>query len=338
MAIPVPRLHKATGQAYVYYKGKMIYLGKYGTKKAEDGYWAWRATLGKRVAEGFKVNELIERYEKENKLFTNDKHFMAAFKRELVQFFSLPCDDFGPLALRETRKMLASTGTRTADTVNAMTRTLLRAFRWGVSVQVVTLGTWQALDTVPSLKAHEVARKGKGRGAVPQEIVDATMPHLYLHIQHAVTIQLMTGARPSEVLSIKKSRIEKTGAHGTWIYRPEHHKTEGKGKTRFLLLGPKAQAAFIEQAALHPNTDWLFPSDAKDGHLTPNGYKKAVEAGAKLAGVPHWTTYQLRHLRLTQITTDHGLEVAAKVAGHSGTQMTQGYSHEPDAQQFRDAG
>lgn len=337
MAIPLAKLHKATGQAYVYHKGKMYYFGKFGTQAADEKYWAWRASLGKRVAEGHTVRELLAEYQKQ-KLSKKDKWFLPSLEKEMERFATMTCDDFGPLAYREVRKMLAGKGTRTANTVNEMANVIRKAFKHGVTLQMVTLAAYQALMLVPPLKPDEIERCGRGRRLVPQADVDATLPHCDEHVRNAIIIQLATGARPSEVLGILKSKIERTGAHGTWVYRLEKHKTANKGKGRFLVFGPKSQEAIEAQMRAYPESDWLFPSQRGNWHYKPEGYCNAVTVAAKLAGVPRWTPYQLRHLRLTQITTDHGLETASIVAGHAGKQMTQGYSHEPDAEQIRHAG
>lgn len=338
MALPSPKLHKHTGQAYVYYKGKTTYLGKYGSQSADDAYWQWRAGVCGRKTDKFTLLELLNKFEKDKKRSRKDIDFMKLFREELGHFLTLDCNDIGPLALREMRKVLARTGTRNAETINSMANTLVRAFHWGISIQVVEVATYTAIDSVPALSIDEVKKQPKGRKPVPNEVVEATLPYLYLHVQHAVKIQLFTGARPNEILSIRKSLMDKVGPNGTWVYRLEKHKTAHKGKKRRLVLGPQAQAVYLAQCELHPESDWLFPSEeSATGHYMPNGYMRAVRTGAKEAGQPHWTPYQLRHLRLTQITTDHGLIAAANIAGHEGTSMTQGYSHEPTAEQIRQA-
>lgn len=338
MSIPIAKIHKATGQSYVYYKGRMIYFGKFGSVSADEKYWSWRATLGKKVANDYLISELMVRYEKEGNLSKTAKHFVKVFREELGHFLPMGCEDFGPLALREVRKMLAAKGTRTAETINSMAQTIQRMFMWGVSVQAVTIETATALKTVPPLKKHEVDRQGKGRKAVPQEIVDATLPHLYVHVQNAVLLQLYTGARPNEILSIRKQGIDRNGPNGTWIYRLEHHKTDESGKERWLVFGVKGQKALEDQFKLSEGSEWLFPSpESKTGHYMPNGYMRAVKAGSRMAGVPAWNPYQLRHLRITQVTTDHGLKTAAMLASHESVAITKGYAHMPDLETLKRA-
>lgn len=66
------------------------------------------------------------------------------------------------------------------------------------------------------------------------------------------------------------------------------------------------------------------------GFSDDNGY--AVETVTYVVDMHALASQQFTEKQATSF-----VETAAKVAGHSGTKMTQGYSHEPDAQQFRDA-
>ncbi|HQR41560.1 MAG TPA: tyrosine-type recombinase/integrase, partial [Gemmatales bacterium] len=139
------------------------------------------------------------------------------------------------------------------------------------------------------------------------------------------------------ILSIRKSAIAKDGPHATWVYRPIQHKSSHKGKKRFLVFGSEGQALIEAQSSLHPDSDWLFPSKRFNSHYKPEGYCHAVTQAAKLAGVPHWTPYQLRHIAATGIAVEKGLEAAAAVLGHVSMQTTGTYQHQPDAKQIRDA-
>lgn len=341
MPIPVPKLHKHTGQAFVYYKGKTTYLGKYGTPEADERYWAFRATLGKKVAEAYLISELVERYAKENQLSANEGRHTKLLKEEMGAFLRSNCDDFGPLAYREVRKRLVSKGGRCARYINSVMQTLQRIFRWGVSVQVVTITVYDALKTVQPLKNSEVSHQGNPRTAVPRDVVESTLPFLHQHVQHMVKLQLATGARPGEILAIRTDFISKDGPHGTWVCKPDQHKTSYRGKTRHLVFGSQAQEVIRKQMELFPcPVGWLFPTldrSDREGHYMPQSYHKAIRIACQLNGIPHWSPYQLRHLRITEITRDHGLETAAAIAGHGGIQVTQGYSHEPTADQIKQA-
>lgn len=84
--------------------------------------------------------------------------------------------------------------------------------------------------------------------------------------------------------------------------------------------------------------DYFFPSATLlDRPYQESSLRQAIGHAVKRAGAGHWTPYMLRHLYLTLMAVDHGLEVAAKVAGHSEVSTTMIYVHQPDAKQITDS-
>lgn len=64
-------------------------------------------------------------------------------------------------------------------------------------------------------------------------------------------------------------------------------------------------------------------------------YRKSIEQAITAANVkltvdeqiPHWTPYQLRHARATELVKTHGLDVARAVLGQKSLSVTQIYNH-----------
>ncbi len=325
--IPIPKLH-SSGQAYVRWEGKCKYFGKYGTEKAEKGYWQWREQLlgNKAPSESPLVIDLIKRYT-EHHSSKNNKDKLKSIS-DLGPLSGLHCNEFGPLAFRKFREIVASNGKRCARHVNDLMRGLQRAFRWGVSMELVPLDIYQRMKTVAPLKAHEVKHQAKKRQPAKREDVERTLEELHPIPAAIVQLILFTGARPGEICGMMASEVTKDGPNGTWVFRPGKHKTLHHGKRRFIVFGPKGQAILRQ---FWPSMgEYFFPSAIVIGHYQVASLKQAVEAAALRAGVPHWTPYQIRHLRLTELTTDKGLEMAATVAGHGETGTTKHYQHEPD--------
>ncbi|WP_435005649.1 tyrosine-type recombinase/integrase [Tundrisphaera lichenicola] len=50
----------------------------------------------------------------------------------------------------------------------------------------------------------------------------------------------MTGMRPGEVMALRAADVDRSGE--VWIYKPHRHKTQDKGFTRAIPIGPAAQA------------------------------------------------------------------------------------------------
>ena len=66
---------------------------------------------------------------------------------------------------------------------------------------------------------------------VEQRLVETTLPHLPPAVRAIVELQLLTGARPSEVCLMRPCDIT-LGTDGVWTYRPSRHKTEHQEKER----------------------------------------------------------------------------------------------------------
>jgi integrase len=100
-----------------------------------------------------------------------------------------------------------------------------------------------------------------------------------------------------------------------WIFRPKHHKTAHKGKTRTIVLGPKAQE--ILRPILKPGP--LFP-------YIRRSYRQAIIRACRRAKVEQWFPLQLRHTFATLVRAEFGLEASQVALGHSKASMTERYA------------
>ena len=334
MKTPTMKLHR-TGQGYVYYQGKCRYFGKYGTKEAEAKYRQWLMDLyGNKVPiSGTLLIDLFQSYA--------DAHPSKDLKHKLASVSDLGllsghhCHEYTPLVYRKHRAMIASNGKRCARHVNDLMRLVQRIFCWGVSMEMVGIETYQKLNTVDPLKANEVKHQSKKRQPAKREDVERTLEELAPMPAAIVRLILYTGARPGEICGMKASEIRKDGPNGTWVLRPSKHKTWHRGCNRFLVFGPKSRGIIADHWP--ERGDYFFPSSLVVGHYQPASLRQAVGHACIRAGVPHFSPYQLRHLRLTELATDKGLEAAAAVAGHGELTTTKIYQHEPDVIALREA-
>jgi integrase len=161
-----------------------------------------------------------------------------------------PAEDFGPLALKAVRELMVNGYTHPKygpqaalcrRVVNQRIGRIVRVFKWGVGEELVSETTWRALTSVRGLeKGRCSARESEPVEPVAVEIVEKTVPHLTNHLAGAVRLQLFTGARPGEALTVRLAEIDRTG--DVWLYRPTAHKTAYRGKRRVVAIGPKGQA------------------------------------------------------------------------------------------------
>jgi integrase len=110
-----------------------------------------------------------------------------------------------------------------------------------------------------------------------------------------------------------------------WLYTPMSHKTEHRGKTRTIVIGPRAQRVLARHVQLDPDA-WLFPGH--DGHLRENSYSTIVRKVCIDNGIKPWTPNQLRHNALTNARRSHGIDTASVVAGHSSVATTEIYAEQ----------
>ena len=80
--------------------------------------------------------------------------------------------------------------------------------------------------------------------------INETAAYASLKLQTMIYVQLYTGMRPSEVVSMTRSSIDSSSA--VWIYRPDEHKNEHWGHQRIVPLGPKAQKWLRAWMRAHP--------------------------------------------------------------------------------------
>lgn len=335
--VPLLKLHKSTGQAYLRWQGKMLYFGKYGDEASNKKYWAWRGTLGPGSGGGCTVKELLNRYGISRKWPRAQISRFNNLRDALKKLGDLPSNNYGPMVFKSHRAEVAATGTRSARQVNDLMRLMQRIFKWGVSESLVLYDVWAALKTVDPLKPYEVAHQPKPREAADEGDVIATMPYLSDKVWAMIRLLMLTGARPGEITGIRKSQIDREGPSNTWVYRPGSHKTAHRGKKRWIVFNQEAQEVITAILANDDPSDWLFPSKVLDSHYTETALRQAVGHACIAASVKHWTPYQLRHLKATNVAVEHGLEAAAAVLGHASPKTTEIYQHAPDADTIRRA-
>lgn len=363
---PKFRLHKATGQGFVEIDGHRHYLGRYDCPESEQRY---HIMIREWLAHGYRLpispddvtcNELaeaflthcMEYYRRPDGSPTSSLSNLKLSVFDMLEIYgSQPAKNFGPVALRAVRHVWIERNLSIA-TINSYVGNLRRMFQWGVSHQMVAPETLQALQAVQGLrKGRGVGKDPKKRSTVEQAAIDAVLPHLTKPLRAIVELLLLTGARPSEILQLRRRDIDATGP--VWVAVLRDHKMSYREQDRRLFFGPRAQTV-LKPFLLRPDADFLFsPKESvkeraswAEGHRRPNqkpnptktdrtlndhydhvGLRKAIERACKTAGVPKWTPYQLRHTAATRIEATADWEVARAILGHSSVDTTQIYVH-----------
>lgn len=231
-------------------------------------------------------------------------------------------------------------------------------FKWAVAEKLVPETVYRGLLVVEGLKAdRSKARETERVTPVPNEHVEAVLPHLHTPVRAIVQIQRLTGMRPVEVAIMRACDIDTTA--DVWVYRPAHHKTAWRGKERAILIGPQCKEV-LRPFLTTDSVDYLFrPPDARKeryttmraarkasvqpsqlcrrkivtkrevpGYFDRRAYAGVVARACRKTGVPHWHPNKLRHSKATEVRAVYGLEGVQIVSGHTRADVTEVYAEQ----------
>lgn len=360
--LPSYRLHKATGQAVVTLSGKDHYLGKHGTPESREKYnrllaqWIaggrtpLRAAHAEGEAEGISINELILAYFRHCQVYYQ-KNGQPTSQVRLIQrslkvlrklYGTEPAASFGPSDLKAVRQVFIDEGL-SRGVVNSQVGNIRRMFRWGAEEEMVPGSVYFDLKAVRNLvRGRCSAPDHPPVGPVPDDLVEATLPHVGASVQAMIGLQRMTGMRPGEVVIMRACDLDATGP--VWKYVPSSHKTEHRGRERVVFLGPKAQEIvkpWLDKASQKgPETYLFFPkghgstrSDPRRtssriirSHYTTGTYGQAIRKACMRHGLTVWSPNQLRHGVATKLRKQFGVDAAAVILGHSDPNVTLVYA------------
>jgi integrase len=264
-----------------------------------------------------------------------------------------PAAKFGPVAFQAVRRKLIDDGL-SISTIRDRMGIIKRMIGWGVANEMLSGDALHRLQAVPKLKTgRDGVKPSRKVKPVPDEHVEAILPHLQPTVRAMVELQRLTGMRPNELFRLTTGQIDRS--RDPWIYSPTAHKTASRGKDRLIPLGPRSQALLQPWLKADPGAVLFSPREASQRfheacmkpHRTvrqrakkrkrapkripgemynKNSYLIAVERACGRAGVPVFRPNQIRHSYATRVRHEHGLEAAQVLLGHSKVATTQLYA------------
>jgi integrase len=264
---------------------------------------------------------------------------------------------FAPKRLKAVRQAMIDRGlARTL--INGRVDKIKRMFKWGASESLLPVDVYQSLRTVEGLRAgYTSARESAPVRPVSDADVAATLPCLPATVADMVRLQRLTGARPTEICTIRPRDVDRSG--DVWIYRPADHKTAHLGKKREICIGPKSQSVLLPYLLRADDAYCFSPAESEEkrlaerheqrrtplscgnrpgtnrsrkprrtpgDHYTRDSYRRAIHRACDLAGIPRWSPNRLRHSAATEIRQKYGLEAAQVALGHASADITQVYA------------
>ncbi len=372
MKTPKLRYHKPSSRYYYVFEGQYFYLGR-DQAEAEIQYHRAMLELSQTGTiaqtndeDGLFICELIERYildrtefyGKDSKAFERG---VAAMRYLNKGFGHYQVSQFGMTELRRLREMMMEKTEKgrliCRNEINRLMREVARFWKWGASMELAPAELFAKCQTLEPLKrGHCKAPERAPVTVVPMKSIDAVKRLVNASVRALIDLQLLTGARPGELVGLRAADIDRSGP--VWVARLTEHKTAHRGKVRALYFGPKAQAVlkpfilkrnedeylfspwdFVEErvaaSATHRRPDQA-PSPKKGertigDHYDVHAYRQAITRACVAAGVPHWHPHQLRHTAATEMRAAYGVEAARATLGHAHLSATEIYA-EVDAQ------
>lgn len=304
LKVPELRLHKPTGQGYVRIDGAFRYLGRYDDPQTQQRYHRmiaeWMAAGCQVFAEPdeITIKELITRYlahveqyyRKPDGTPTSEIDSIKSVLRVLGDLYSeTRVQEFGPRALIAVRqRMIDQSWCR--KSINKHVCRMRAMFRWATEHEMIPGGVYHALTAVAGLKrGRSGAREGDAVRPVSLQEVNAIQPFVSRQVWAMVQLQLLTGARAGEIVTLRKCDIDRSGE--VWVYVPADHKTAHHGHERTIFFGPKAQEV-LAPFLMRPDEMPLFsPAEAERerraarfaARKTPLGYGNCAGSNRRKA-------------------------------------------------------
>ncbi|MSR60552.1 MAG: hypothetical protein EXS05_23405 [Planctomycetaceae bacterium] len=331
--VPRQQHHKGSGQSRVRINGRDVYLGPWGSERAESEY---RRVIAQYLITGqaplpatddprISVNELMlaflrhaqQHYRKNGKL-TDEYHCYTSALRPLKELYgNTPAADFGPMALKAVRNQFVEKRW-CRRYVNKSVSRIRHVFKWGVENELIAVTTLHALQAVQGLQAGRTeAPDHPPRQPVPAEHIEAVKKSVRRQrTRDLIDLLLLTGARTGELLSLAGGMLDRTGE--VWIAKIRDHKTAHHGKDPVVLFGPKSQLILRQYLVADP--------DSRLFKMSGDSLRQTIAAACRRLKIPHWSPHWLRHTAATRMRAECGLEVAQTLLGHSKADMTQLYA------------
>jgi integrase len=342
------------------------YLSKMTKTHSESGYVPTYLP-GIDVCTETTIEELKKAFLKDAKIRYDHRdynHYEVALKLVCQIHSNTKTSEFGTKALIDVQEHFVQQG-YSRQYCNKLVNFIRSVFKWGSLRELVPKSTPYFLKLViPLSEGKTTTPETEPRLDVPDEVVEATLPHLLPTVAAMVQVQRAAVMRPSEVCRMKVGDIDTKDE--IWVYEPKQHKGKWRGHPRTVALGKLEQEIIAPRLiGKQPDNAVFSPKDAISEryrimkrktkrtpsqekrhqqavennrsrvreHYDSNSYSKSIKQSIKKANrtltepIPLWTPYQLRHAGVTEITETDGLDVARAVAGQKTLDVAQIYNH-----------
>ena len=361
MATPKLSYHKTKGLYFARFDGRQVYFGKDHAEAAQrfaEALTLWRngEAVGGPRKDSITVVEAADRYlAHAAEYYGPESHETGNLRQSLRRLCELfgrePLGNLSPKKLKTFQAHLVQQGELSRVGINRVTGHVKRFAKWCVSEELCEASVHTALTSVPGLRRGKTAAPEPESAHVPTEAdIRAITGYMPGHLGDALLLQFLTGARPTELLSIRPQDVE-TG-DSVWRIQIAEHKTAHHGHARTLYAGPEAQRILKpyllrehDRPCFRPSDAYKARSERSTAHRRPNqkptprktnrtlndqydvaAYRRALERACEQAGVTRFTPHKVRHAAATRFRREFGLDVCQRLLGHRHAAITEVYA------------
>lgn len=380
--LPVyPAKPHASGQARVKWAGVTHYLGKHGSPesyaKFADLIGCIAASLQAKAVEQpvaklskrtITVGQLCDAYMDRNRAYyasnKTERELIFYALQPLVDLYSPTlANEFGPLGLQAVQVAMTTRGrngkTWSRGFVNSQMGKVRRAFKWGVSQELIKQEVYASLLLVEGLrKGRSAARETERVKPVDPKVIKAVLPFCNRQVQAMIQLQQIHGLRSGEIVQLRGELIDTKAHRGLWEFKLVENKNGWRGQTQTYYLGKQAQALLKPFVKADPTDYWFSPAAARKEQYDANAKAPEEERAKKRKANPKrrpgaaYTTrsyrrhiyralqklrekkqsedrfhpHQIRHTVGTDIRKSHGAEGSRVALGHARLSTTEIYA------------
>jgi integrase len=254
--------------------------------------------------------------------------------RDLREHFgTLRAADFGGPELRALRAVWVGRG-HAAVTVQKRVGQVRHLFRWAHAEGLVPAAVPASLDVLPPAPG-EGGMESEDVLPVAWGHVEPVLPLLRSPLAAAVRLQWWCGCRPGEACALRARELNREGAArvgrrtlslgaGVWCWQPEWHKNRRKRKDLVYALGPQSQAVLAPFLTGDPDA-YLFTT-RRGRRYTVDVYRHLIHTACERLGIPAWNPNQIRHAFAGRIDALEGIQATSQAMGHASIETTQIYT------------
>jgi integrase len=293
---PKYRLHRNSGQGIVTLNGRDHYLGLYGSDESKASYdrliaqWLSQGRQthspappvtskspkslvpqSAQLETGPTVNQVIHGFWQHAKIHYRKPdgtpareldNFRPALRPLRRLYGPSPAGKFGPMSLKALREHMIGLDWCRSH-INKQISRIKSVFRWAVENELVPTSVHYGLSAVKGLQRGRTdAREAKAVRPVAENLIAAIQPFVSREVWSLIQLQLLTGARPGELVLLRG--VDLKTADLIWTVEPETHKTAHHGHSKCIYFGPQAKMILQPFLQSRPLGTFLFsPAEAE---------------------------------------------------------------------------